>query len=64
MDKMTLLCSSIPLFKALSDLLTDLEGSFYNCFIKCTAIDPILGLPCEETGDLVREFIERSAITL
>jgi hypothetical protein len=63
-DKMALLCSSIPLFNALSDLLTDLERSFYNHFIKRTAIDPFLGLLCAGTGDLVREFIQRTANTL
>jgi len=38
-DKMALSCSSIPLFNALSDLLTDLERSFYNHFIKRSVID-------------------------
>jgi len=57
-DKMALLCSSIPLFNALSDLLTDLEHSFDNHFIKHTAIDPFLGILCAGTGDLVSGFIQ------
>jgi hypothetical protein len=64
MDKMALFCSSIPLFNALSDLLRDVERSFYNHFIKRTAIDPILGSLCSGTGDLVSEFIQRTANTL
>ena len=63
-DKMALLCSSIPLFNELSDLLTDLEDSFCNHFIKRTAIDSILSFVCAGTGDLVSEFIQRTANTL
>ena len=63
-DKMAVLCSSIPLFNTLSDLLTDLERSSYNHFIKCTNIDPFLGFLCAVTGDLVSEFIQRTANTL
>jgi hypothetical protein len=63
-DKMALPCSSIPLCCALSDLLTDLERSFYNHFINRTAIDPFLGFLCAGTGDLVSEFIQRTANTL
>jgi hypothetical protein len=63
-DKMALLCSSIPLFNAVSDHLTDLERSFYNHFVKCTAIDLFLGFRCAGTGDLVSEFIQRTANTL
>jgi len=47
-DKMALLCSSIPLFNALSDLLTVLERSFCNHFINRTAIDYFLGLFVQE----------------
>jgi len=36
---MALLCWSIALINTLSDLLRDLDQSFYNHFIKCTAID-------------------------
>jgi len=43
-DKMALLCSSIPLFNALPDLLTELECSFYNHFIIGTAIDWFLSI--------------------
>jgi len=63
-DKMALLCSSIPLFNALSDLLTDLERSFYNHFIKRTASDPFLGIFCAGTGDFASECIQRTANTL
>jgi hypothetical protein len=63
-DKMALLCSRIPLFNALSDNLTDLERSFYNDFIKRTAIDPFLGLLYAETGNLATEFIQWTANTL
>ena len=63
-DKMALLCSSIPLINALSDLLTDLERSFYNHFIKCTTIDPFISFLCPGTGHLVSEFIQRTANTL
>ena len=61
---MALLCSRIPLFNALSDLLTDLERFFYNHFTRCTAIDPFLSILCAGTGDLVSEFIQRTANTL
>jgi len=64
MDKMALLCSSIPLFNALSDLLTDLEHSFYNHFIKLTAIDSFLGYLSAGTGNLGKEFIQQTASTL
>jgi len=63
-DKMALLCSNIPLFNAVSDLLADLERSFYNHFIKHTTIDPFLGCLGAGTGDLVSEFIQRTAISL
>jgi len=63
-NKMALLCSSIPLFNALSDYLTDLERSFYNHFIKRTAIDPFLGFLCGGTGDFVSEFIQCTGNTL
>jgi hypothetical protein len=63
-DKMAPLCSSIPLFNALSDLLTYLERSFYNHIIKDTAIDPFFGFLCAGTGDFVREFIQQTTITL
>jgi hypothetical protein len=59
--KMALLCSGIPLFNALSDLLTDLEHSVYHHFIKRTAIDPFRGCLCAETGDFVSEFIQQTA---
>ena len=62
--KMALLYSNIPLFNALSDLLTDLERSFYNHFIKRTAIDTFLSSLCAVTSDLVSEFIQRTANTL
>jgi len=63
-DKMALLCSSIPLFNALSDLLTDLQRSSYNHFIKRTAIDPFPAYVCAGTGNLVSEFIQWTANTL
>jgi len=63
-DKMALLCLSIPLLNPLSDLLTDLERSFYNHFIKRAAIDPFLSFLCAGTGDLVSEFTQRTANTL
>jgi hypothetical protein len=50
-DKMAILCSSIPVFNAPSDLLTDLERSFYNHFIKRTTIDPFLSFLCAGTGE-------------
>jgi len=43
-DKMALLCSNIPVFNTLSDLLTDLMRSVRKHFIKRIAIDPVLGL--------------------
>jgi len=63
-DKKALLCSSIPLFNALSDHLTDRKRSFYNHFIKRTASDPFPGLLCAGTGDWVSEFIQRTANSL
>lgn len=42
-DKMAHRCSSIPSFNVLSDLLIDLVGSFYNHFLKFSAIDSFLG---------------------
>jgi len=63
-DKMALLCSSIPVFNALSHLLTDLERASYDRFIKCTAIDPFFGFLCVGTGDLVSEFVQWTANTL
>jgi hypothetical protein len=63
-DKMPLVCSSMTLINALSDLLTDLKHSTYNDLIKRTAIDPMLGLVCAGTSDLVSEFIQWTANTL
>jgi len=62
--KMALLCSSIPLFNALSNLLTDPERSILNHFIKCIAIDPFLGILCAGTGNWVSKFIQQTANTL
>jgi hypothetical protein len=50
-DKMALLCSSIPLFNALSDLLTDAKRYSNNHFIEHTTIDPFLRFLCAGTGD-------------
>jgi hypothetical protein len=63
-DKMALLCSSIPLFNALSDLLTDAKRYSNNHFIERTTIDPFFRLLCAGTGDEVSEFIQRTANTL
>ena len=63
-DKMSFLCSSIPLFNALSDLLTELERPSYNHFIKHTPIDPFLGFLCAGTRDLVSDFIQQTSNTL
>ena len=63
-DRMALLYSSIRFFNGLSDLLTDLQRSSYNHFIKRTAIDPFLGFLCAGTGNLVSEFIQQTANTL
>jgi hypothetical protein len=62
--QMALHCSRIPLFNALSNLLTDLARSYYNHFIKYTAIDPFLSLFCTGTCDLLSEFIQWTANTL
>jgi hypothetical protein len=61
---MSLLCLSIPLLHALSYLLTDLELSFYNRFMKCTAIDPFLSFLGAGTANLVSRFIQRTTNTL
>jgi hypothetical protein len=63
-NKMALLCSSIPFIQRTSDLLTDLKRSFHNHFIKCTAIDLFFSLLYAGTGDLVSEFIQWTANAL
>jgi len=63
-DKMALLCSSIPMFNALSDYLTDLENSLNNHCIKRTAIDTLLSMICLGAGDLVSTVIQLSTNTL
>jgi len=63
-DQMALLYSSIPVFNTLSDLRTDLERSFPNHSIECTAIDRLLGVLCAGTGDLVSDFIQQTSNTL
>jgi len=63
-DKMAHRCSSIPSFNVLSDLLIDLVGSFYNHFLKFSAIDSFLGWLCAGTGDVVNALIQQTANTL
>lgn len=63
-DKMAPLCSSIPLFNTLSDLLTDSDASILNNFIKCIAIDPFLHILCADTGHWVSIFIQQTANTV
>jgi hypothetical protein len=53
---MPLLCSSIPLITAHSDLQTDVECALHNHLINLPTIDPFLGFLCVGTGDLVSEF--------
>jgi len=62
-ENMALRCSSLPLFNAPSDLLTDPVCSCYTHIIKCTAINPFLSFLCAGTGNLVSEFIQRTAHT-